>query len=896
MARKKLFLIDGHSHLYRAFFAVKGLTSPEGRPTNAVFGFTAMLRRLLREQKPDYLAVALDMPGKTFRHDLFEDYKATRVKPPDEFIAQIPLTREVLDALQVPVYALEGYEADDVLGTLAVQAAGLGVDVVIVTGDKDAAQLLGPNVSVLDTGKDQTLTAEKLRERDGIAPEQVIEVMALSGDASDNVPGVAHVGPKTALELIREYGTLENVLAHVGEIRGQRLKESLTQHADTARLSRRLVTIDTKAPVELSLDACRVKPPEPERLIPVFQKLGFRQFIAEFPVAPTREEAAAYHLVDTEEALEPLLAALRAQKRFSIDLETTSTSPMLAEIVGLSVSWKPKEAWYIPTRALAPDPTLDTEKVLDALRPILADESVGKIGQNIKYDAVVLRRHGVELRGIVFDTMIAAYVLDAERRRYGLDELAADYLSYRMIPITDLIGKGKKQITMDRVPARKVCDYCCADSDIALRLSEILEKLLREQKMHDLFAQVEMPLVSVLAEMEFQGIGLDVAALRTMSQWLEQEMAKLEKQIYQEAGEEFNIGSTQQLAKILFEKLRLPRGRKTRTGSSTDSDVLDQLSAGHRLPALVLEYRQLSKLKSTYADALPEMVAPGTHRLHTSFNQAATATGRLSSSDPNLQNIPIRSEIGERIRKAFVASRPAQPAADRRLLADRAAHPRAPQRRCGAARGVRAGCGHPSLRRRADSRRQARRSHPRDAARGQDDQFRHHLRPGPVRPGSPVENPERGSRRVHRGLLPALSGREGVHRPNHRRSAEERRRDHAPRPPPAAAGPERPRPRHPRLRRARRGQHRHPGHRRRHDQGGHDPHRPPPAPGEDAHPDAAPDSRRTPFRGAARRGDQRDRPGLHGDEHRAEDGRAGQSERGPGPNVERSEIACPSIP
>ena len=657
MARKKLFLIDGHSHLYRAFFAVKGLTSPEGRPTNAVFGFTAMLRKLLREQKPDYLAVAFDMPGKTFRHDLFEEYKATRVKPPDEFIAQIPLTREVLDALQVPVYAQEGYEADDVLGTLAVQAAGRGLEVVIVTGDKDAAQLLGPNVSVLDTGKEQTLTAEKLRERDGIAPEQVIEVMALSGDSSDNVPGVPHVGPKTALELIREYGTLENVLAHVGEIRGQRLKESLTRHAEAARLSRRLVTIDTKAPVELSLDACRVKPPQPERLIPVFQKLGFRQFIAEFPVAPTREEAA-YRLVDTEEALEHLLAALRAQKRFSIDLETTSASPMFAEIVGLSVCWKPKEAWYIPTRAPAPDPTLDAEKVLDALRPILADESVGKIGQNIKYDAVVLRRHGVELRGIVFDTMIAAYVLDAERRRYGLDELAADYLGYRMIPITDLIGKGKKQITMDRVPARKVCDYCCADSDIALRLSEILEKQLREQKMYDLFAQVEMPLVSVLAEMEFHGIGLDVAALRAMSQWLEQEMAKLEKQIYQEAGEEFNIGSTQQLAKILFEKLRLPRGRKTRTGSSTDSDVLDQLAAGHRLPALVLEYRQLSKLKSTYADALPEMVAPGTNRLHTSFNQAATTTGRLSSSDPNLQNIPIRTEIGERIRTAFVATDP----------------------------------------------------------------------------------------------------------------------------------------------------------------------------------------------------------------------------------------------
>jgi DNA polymerase-1 len=653
---EKFFLIDGHAHLYRAFFAVRGLTTPGGQPSNAVFGFTSMLRKIMREYKPDYLAVAFDMPGPTFRHEKFEAYKATREKPPDEFLAQIPMAREVLEAYGIPVFGLKGYEADDLLGTLARQATEAGIDTVLVTGDKDAQQLLGPSVTILDGAKDRTITEKDLRE-EGIAPEQVIEMMALSGDASDNVPGVPKVGPKTARELIKEYGTLENVLAHADEIKAPKLRENLKAHAAEARLSRELVTIDRHAPVEADFEACRVKEPDPERLTPLFRRLGFQQFLSELELKPTRE-SADYQLVDDGPAFAAFLKELEARKRFSLDLETTGTDAMSVRIVGLSFSWAPKTAWYLPLRGPLMERTLPEKKTLDALRPVLADPAVAKVGQNIKYDALVLRRHGIEVNGIAFDTMVAAYVLDAERRRYGLDDLALSFLDYRMIPISDLIGKGKKQITMDKVPVETVREYACADADITWRLSEALERELREQEMESLFRDVEMPLVGVLADMEFQGIALDAKVLEAMSSTLTEQMAALEKEIHSEAGEAFNLGSPKQLAHVLFDKLGLPKGRRTKTGASTDSEVLADLAVAHRLPGLVLEFRQLSKLKSTYLDALPRMVNPETGRIHTSFNQTATATGRLSSSDPNLQNIPIRTELGERIRKAFVASRP----------------------------------------------------------------------------------------------------------------------------------------------------------------------------------------------------------------------------------------------
>ena len=653
----KFFLVDGHSHLFRAFYALRGLAAPDGRPTNAVFGFTAMIRKLLDTRAPEFLAVAFDMPGPTFRHEMFPDYKATRDHPPDELRVQIPMAREVLDAMRIPVFARQGYEGDDVLGTLARQADEQGLDVYLVTSDKDAQQLLTPRVQMFDTKKDEVLTEKALRERDGIASGQVVDVMALSGDVTDNVPGVPKVGPKTALKLIREHGTLEEVLARALDMKASKLRENLIAFADQARLSKRLVTIDTHVPIEFDLEQCRVQPHDLARMRPVYERFGFRQYLAGTDVEPTRDDAD-YRQVDTSAAFDGFMKKLSAQKRFSLDLETTSAMPMEAHIVGLSFSWQAKQAWYLPVRAPLGEKTLDEKVVLAALTPILTDEGIEKIGQNLKYDAVVLRNHGVELRGIVFDTMIAAYVLDAERRRYGLAALAADMLDYRMIPIGDLIGSGKKQITMDRVPVETVCEYACADADIAWRLAERLEKQLRDQDMFELFSSIEMPLIPVLIEMEYNGIKLDGDVLKEMSGWLTGQIAELEKEIHKIAGEEFNVASPKQLSKILFEKLGLPVIRRTKTGPSTNSDVLKQLAVGHKLPGLVLEFRQFSKLKSTYVDALPQMVNPATGNIHTSFNQTATATGRLSSSDPNLQNIPIRTELGERIRKAFVPSRP----------------------------------------------------------------------------------------------------------------------------------------------------------------------------------------------------------------------------------------------
>ena len=654
---ERIFFVDGHSHLYRAFYALRGLKTLNGKPTNAVYGFTAMIRKMLQQYSPDYLAVAFDRPGPTFRHEMFTDYKATREKPPDEFLAQIPMTYEVLDKLQIPVYAEDGYEADDVLGTAARQAAERGIDVILVTGDKDAEQLVGPHVRLLDTMKDRMTTVETLRERYGIEPEQVVDMMALSGDSTDNVPGVPKVGPKTALQLIKQYDTLENVLAHADEVKAPRLRQNLKEYAEQARLSKKLVTIDTHVPIKLNFERCRVQPPDPERTRPIYEKLGFRRFLADIAASPNQEEVH-YHLVNTEPTFRDFVKKLRRRRHFSLDLETTSASPMAAEIVGLSFSWKEKEAWYLALRAPEGEKTLDAEAVLSALRPILSNPSIGKVGQNLKYDAIVLRNNGIELRGIVFDTMVAAYVLNTERRRYGLDELALAFLNYHMTPITDLIGKGKRQVTMDRVPVQRVCDYACADADIAFRLTGLLEKELEQQDLMDLYKTIELPLVSVLAEMEFSGIKLDASVLGEMSGWLGERIAALEQEIFEEAGEEFNVASPKQLSRILYEKLGLPKGRRVKTGISTDGAVLSELAIAHRLPGLVLEFRGLSKLKSTYVDALPKMVVPATSKLHTSFNQTATATGRLSSSDPNLQNIPIRTEIGERIRKAFVPSEP----------------------------------------------------------------------------------------------------------------------------------------------------------------------------------------------------------------------------------------------
>ena len=667
---KKLFLIDGHAHIYRAFHTLRRLTAPDGSPTGAVFGFTRMLLNVLKKEKPDYIAAVFDAPGPTFRHDLYEGYKADRQVMPEDLQAQIPLIHQMVEAMNCAAVAIPGYEADDIIGTLAKRASAQGIDVYIATGDKDALQLLDQHVCTYETKTGELYGPDELAEEKGIRPDQVIDMMALSGDSTDNVPGIRGVGPKTALKLIRDYGTLEEVLAHAEDAKGA-LKQKLTDGADDARMSRTLVTIDTDVPVEVSLDDCKTRQPDTGRLLRLFNKLGFKQFVAELGgvSSPDVEPELAgrgdvtYHTVDTEAALEKLAKQLAKQERIAVDLETTSRQPMKAAIVGFSFAWKPHEAYYVPVAGPLGSTVLPLHDALHALRPILESPRPAKMGQNIKYDYVVLRKAGVRLRGIVFDTMVAAYLLDPDRRRYNLDDLALGYLSFRKIPTSDLIGQGRKQITMDRVDVRKVSEYACEDADTVIRLLSVLSPELEKHGLADLARDLEFPLIEVLAEMEHTGVTVDAEALADISEQLAGSVERIAAEIYEETGQEFNIDSPKQLSGVLFDKLNMPPTKKTKTGFSTDAGVLEELAVRYPIAAKIAQYRAFKKLKSTYADALPRMIHPGTGRVHTSFNQTMTATGRLSSSDPNLQNIPVRSDEGREIRRAFVPSGP-----DHRLL------------------------------------------------------------------------------------------------------------------------------------------------------------------------------------------------------------------------------------
>jgi len=652
---KTLYLIDGHSHIYQSFYAIRGLSGPRGEPVNAIYGFAGSLMKLLREAKPDYLAVALDEGAPTFREAAYSEYKAQRRPMPEDLQVQIPVIREMLKYMNIPVLSLPGYEADDVIGTAATKAAGEGLKVVMVTRDKDFRQLLGPNISIYDPKTETTLDEAALLASDKIRPEQVPDVFGLSGDATDNIPGVPGIGPKTALELIRKYGSLEKVLARADEIKGRR-GQMLKEHAEEARMSKSLATIERHVPVELDIESFQRGPFDRRALGGLFRRLGFRRFTEELGENEPGEETvrANYQLVDSIDGVERLAGLLREAKSFAVDTETTSVEPMRARLVGISFSWQSGNAWYVPVMGKG----LDEKKVLELLRPVLEDPSASKTGQNIKYDMIVLRQAGIALAGVDFDTMVAAYVLDPGGRRFGLDELSLDFLGYRKIPTKDIIGSGASAITMDQAPVEKVCEYSCEDADVTWKLRAILEPKLAQTKLADLFNKLEMPLVPVLAEMERHGIRIDADRLRAMSAQITRKAEELEKEIYAEAGERFNVASPQQLAEILFTKLGLPRLKRTKEGYSTASEVLEQLSRRHPLPGLVLRYRQLMKLKNTYVDALPELVNPQTGRIHASFNQTATATGRLSSSDPNLQNIPIRTELGSRIREAFVPGSP----------------------------------------------------------------------------------------------------------------------------------------------------------------------------------------------------------------------------------------------
>jgi len=653
---ERFFILDGHSHCYQAYYAITAkLTTPDGKPANAVYGFTRMLQKLLREHHPEYVVVVFDTKYATHRHNSYAEYKANRKPTPAELQAQIPLIYKVVRAYNIPIYAARGYEADDVISALVKKLSEKNLEIIIATSDKDMEQLLSPQVKILNAKKGVMIDQETLYREKGIRPEQVVDVLSLSGDSSDNVPGVPGIGNKTALELIQKWGSLESVLSSIDQISGKKRQENLRVFSDQARLSQKLIKLYSEIPIPIDMNACKSDTTENTKLKKLFREFGFNTLLADM-VATAKTEETQYHLINTGEKFHEFLEQLKNQKVFSIDLETTNVKPLKAQIVGISFSWQAKEAYYLPLMTPNGIEHLDANTVLPKIRAVLEDENIKKIGQNIKYDLLVLRNNNIHLQGIAFDSMIASYLLNPVKRNHNLDDIALEYLSYKTIATSELIGSGKEQITMDRVAVDKVCQYACQDADVAYRLANITEPLLKKEGLWHLFQNIEIPLIYVLAEMEWNGITLETHVLKEMSCRLTTKLQQLEKEIYASAGYEFNIDSPRQLSEILFEKLELPRLRKTKTGSSTDANVLSTLAWRHALPKLVLEYRQLTKLKNTYVDALPAMINQSTGRVHTSFNQTVTATGRLSSSEPNLQNIPIRTDIGREIRRAFVPS------------------------------------------------------------------------------------------------------------------------------------------------------------------------------------------------------------------------------------------------
>jgi DNA polymerase I len=707
---ERLFLVDGYAVIYRAFFAMiaRPLTTRRGENTSAAWGVTNFLLRLLDKHHPEYLGWVHDL-GKSFRHEQYPAYKATRQKLDEQlqqdFDRSVERIEEILMAFRVPVLGVEGFEADDVIGTLAGDAAGRGLEAVIVSGDKDFYQLIGPGIALLNPGRggpagveEQWVDVSNASERLGVPPERVVDYLALVGDSSDNIPGVKGIGEKTALELLTAYGDLDTALARAAEVPGKRAREALLAHADLARLSRQLVTIRRDVPVELDLERLRVRSPDVARLTELFTALEFRSLISRLdrfepsaavappsppvpaapapapppPPAPAPAPAIApapgsATILDDPSRLAALIAELRRARLVALDTETTGLDPMRASVVGLSLAVAPDRSWYLPFGHVPPDgplaggdpprnlPPLASE-ALAPLRALLADPQVPKAGHNIAYDWLVLRRAGADLAGVTYDSMLASFVIDPGRRSHALDELARERLGVEMQTYAALVGKGRSERPFAAVPLPDAARYCCVDSETVLRLEAAFRPELEDHRLLPLLETIELPLVPVLVEMEAAGVLIDRVLLGEISRAFAKELAALELDIYRAAGSDFNINSTPQLRTVLFDKLQLPALKRTKTGPSTDYDVLEQLAAmGHEVPRLMIEYRELAKLKSTYVDALPGFVHPQTGRVHTSFNQTGAATGRLSSSEPNLQNIPVRTPRGEEIRRAFIA-------------------------------------------------------------------------------------------------------------------------------------------------------------------------------------------------------------------------------------------------
>ena len=652
---QRIFLIDGSSYIYRAYFAIRHLSNAKGFATNAIYGFTNMLLKVMREEQPDHLAVVFDARGPTFRKELYPEYKANRATMPEDLVPQVPVIKDVVRAFNMPAIEKEGFEADDIIATLAKKFDAEGLAVTVVTGDKDLMQIVSDRVRLLDTMKDKISGPAEVAERFGGPPDKVIEVQALAGDSSDNIPGVPGIGEKTARDLIAEFGTVENLLANIDRVKGKKRQENLREYGEQALLSKKLVTLLTDLSLDLDYDSFALDEPDREALTTIFKEMEFHKLLQEFS-ADRRSGGENYHCVLTEADFGTLLDRLRAAGRICLDTETTGLNPTRVDLVGISFAVEANEAWYIPLdhRYLGVPEQLDRQWVLERLRPLLEDPEVPKVGQNIKYDALVLRRAGIRLAGIACDTMVASYLANPAAKSHALDAMAAEILGHQMIAYSEVTGSGKKQIGFEEVEVEKASVYAAEDADITLQLAEVLEPQVAEREQETLYREVEMPLVAVLIDMEWAGIRIAADFLGGLSREMAGKLKTLEEEIHELAGGPFNVGSPKQLGEVLFDRLELPRGKKTKTGWSTDVEVLTKLAEEHDIAARILDYRSLAKLKSTYTDALPKLINPESGRIHTSFNQTVTATGRLSSSEPNLQNIPIRTEEGSRIREAFI--------------------------------------------------------------------------------------------------------------------------------------------------------------------------------------------------------------------------------------------------
>ncbi len=665
-----LVLFDGHALVHRAFHALPPFTVLRtGEPTGAVYGFASMLLKVLSELKPTHWAIAFDSPGPTFRHQEYAEYKAHRPPAPDELRQQFGRVREVVNAFAMPTYETPGYEADDVLGALAQLAEEQGTRTVIVTGDTDTLQLVSDHVSVMvprpgKTFSDTTLyDDEAVRQRYGLEPNQLADLRGLKGDPSDNIPGVAGIGEKTAVKLLQQFGSIEGIYDHIDEVSPERIRKLLVDGEEQARASKRLATIVIDLPLEFDLDSCCISLFDRSRVADLFRELSFASLLPKLPDSGAQSADASvelqsatiateYVVVDTPQTLQDMVGELSRAGDFAFDTETSGLDPRQAALVGLSFSTAPGRAWYVPVGHSA-GTQIRIDQALAAVRPLLGGDETSKSAHNAKFDMTVLQRYDVQVANVAFDTMIAAYLLGDQP--LNLKSLAFSRLGIEMTPIVNLIGTGSKQISMGWVDIPRVADYACADADITLRLARLMKPELSAQGLWKLFSEVEMPLLPVLLDMETNGVSVDTEMLRDMSWRISGKLSAVEKNIHELAGRPFNINSSQQLGCVLFEDLRLPTGKRTKSGYSTSASILEGMRGAHPIVDLLLEYRQLAKLKSTYVDALPALVNPETGRIHTTLNQTGTSTGRLSSSDPNLQNIPVRTEEGRQVRRAFVA-------------------------------------------------------------------------------------------------------------------------------------------------------------------------------------------------------------------------------------------------